>query len=290
MKRLALYHFETLLSIDRLGTFAAAAAHLNTTQPAISARVRELESQLGTALFQRRGRRMVLTAQGRRLVRDGEPLWSALETMLAGIGNAAADHGVVRIGSGEIVAASCLPGFLTAIKRDLPGVLLEVTVDLTARMLEQLLAGESDLVFLAGPVASPDIVTCSIGTVRPHWLAAPEVLARMNREAGWMPPLWSLPSHSPLHRAMAVSLDRAGRGRDEVNTCNNVRALIDIIVGGGGVALLPDTMTGAASDAGLLCEVPIGSVDPIVFQAAIRAGEGDRTVLKLFERTGTLSI
>ena len=35
---------------------------------------------------------MVLTAQGRRLVRDGDPLWSALETMLAGIGNAAAEE------------------------------------------------------------------------------------------------------------------------------------------------------------------------------------------------------
>ncbi|WP_375285550.1 LysR family transcriptional regulator [Sphingomonas sp.] len=290
MKRLALYHFETLLAIDRLGTFAAAAAHLNTTQPAISARVRELETQLGTALFQRRGRRMVLTAQGRRLVREGEPLWSALERMLVEIGDATSDHGVVRIGSGEIVAASCLPGFLTAIKRDLPGVLLEVTVDLTARMLEQLLAGESDLVFLAGPVASPGIVTRSIGAVRPHWLAAPEVLERMTREKGWMPPLWSLPGHSPLYRAMTASLERAGLDRQDVNTCNNVRALIEIIVGGGGLALLPDTMTGAARDGRLLCEVPIGPVDPIIFQAAVRAGESDRTVLKLFERTGTLTI
>ena len=58
INRIAFYHLETLLWIARLGTFAAAAARLNTTQPAISARVRELESHLGTALFRREGRTM----------------------------------------------------------------------------------------------------------------------------------------------------------------------------------------------------------------------------------------
>jgi len=61
MNRIALYHLETLLWIARLGTFAAAAERLNTTQPAISARVRELEAQIGYAIFQREGRRMMLT-------------------------------------------------------------------------------------------------------------------------------------------------------------------------------------------------------------------------------------
>ncbi|EJL24081.1 LysR family transcriptional regulator, partial [Novosphingobium sp. AP12] len=73
MKRIALFHLETLMWIDRLGTFAAAAQRLNTTQPAISARVREIEEQLGVALFQREGRRMVLSARGRRLVQASEP-------------------------------------------------------------------------------------------------------------------------------------------------------------------------------------------------------------------------
>src|SRR3546814_14165126 len=54
INRIAFYHLETLLWIARLGTFAAAAERLNTTQPAISARVRELENHLGTVLFRDR--------------------------------------------------------------------------------------------------------------------------------------------------------------------------------------------------------------------------------------------
>ena len=65
MRKLAIYHLETLLWIARLGTFRAAAERLGTTQPAISARVREVEQQLGIALFRREGRGVVLTARGR---------------------------------------------------------------------------------------------------------------------------------------------------------------------------------------------------------------------------------
>src|SRR3546814_1439625 len=67
INRIAFYHLETLLWIARLGTFAAAAERLNTTQPAISARVRELENHLGTVLFRREGRTMTLTPAGRDL-------------------------------------------------------------------------------------------------------------------------------------------------------------------------------------------------------------------------------
>src|SRR3546814_8387902 len=79
INRIAFYHLETLLWIARLGTFAAAAERLNTTQPAISARVRELENHLGTVLFRREGRTMTLTPAGRELVRESEPLWRSEE-------------------------------------------------------------------------------------------------------------------------------------------------------------------------------------------------------------------
>jgi DNA-binding transcriptional LysR family regulator len=126
MKRLALYHLETLTWIARLGTFRAAAERLNTTQPAISARVREVEEQLGIPLFQREGRRMVLTARGRLLIQACEPLWTGLEQALLEIGDYAGASGMVRVGSGEIAAASCLPAFIHGVERDMPGVTLEV--------------------------------------------------------------------------------------------------------------------------------------------------------------------
>jgi DNA-binding transcriptional LysR family regulator len=288
MKRIALYHLETLMWIDRLGTFAAAAQRLNTTQPAISARVREIEEQLGQSLFQRDGRRMVLTARGRRLVQACEPFRSGLERVLLEASDFAGATGTVRIGSGEIAAASCLPAFIQTIERERPGVTMEIDLDLTARLLQQLLSGLRDIVFLAGPVASPGIRTVPIGSVELVWAASPAVAA-----AGGFTktlPVWSLPEHSPIHQVTVASLDNHGLAARALHTCNNVRMLIEIISQGQGAAVLPETMVRAHLLDGSLVEILPRPRHKIDFEAAIRMREREPVILDLFERAGRLTI
>ena len=288
MKRIALYHLETLLWIARLGTFRAAAERLNTTQPAISARVREIEEQLGIAIFRREGRNMVLTARGRRLVQECGPLWAGFERALLTASGFEGASGVVRIGSGEIAAASCLPGFVHAVERDLPGVTLELELDLTARMFQQLLGGTIDLAFLAGPVASPGIRTSPIGSVGLVWVAS-GVTARAGGFAQALP-VWSIPDHSPLHRVTVGSLAEHGIAPRSLGTCNNVRTLIDIVSGGGGAAVLPEPMVRPMLESGELAEVLPRPDRTIQFEAAIRQTESDPLVLELFRRAGELRV
>lgn len=289
MKRIALYHVETLLWIARLGTFRAAAERLNTTQPAISARIRELEGQLGVELFRREGRRMVLTSRGRQLVRDCEPLWAQFETVLLRPGAFRGATGVVRIGAGEIAAASCLPGFVRQAGLELPGVTLEVELDLTARMVQRLLGGTSDMVFLAGPVAAPGIRTAPIGGVGLAWLASPETAAAFR--AGQPLRVWSLPLHSPIHQITLETLREHNAPSLGVNTCNNARTMIEIVASGGGAAaVLPLTMAGPAMAAGTLVEVLPRPRRVIEFEAAVRSGESDPVILELFERASRLVI
>lgn len=288
MSRIALYHLETLLWIARLGTFSAAAERLNTSQPAVSARVREIELQLGVRLFRRNGRRMEFTPQGRRLVSQCEPLWAAFERTLLEVSDFAGAAGVVKIGSGEIAASSCLPGFLQSVERDLPGVSVEVELDLTSRMLQQLLSGTSDMVFLAGPVASPGVRTCAIGAVDLVWAANRTTAAAMARRHPV--PVWSLPSHSPLHGAMLESLQAQAVPHRSINTCNNVRTLTDIVAGGRGAALLPETMIRGHLADGTLREVLPRPERRVQFEVAIRSRERDPLILELFRRAGMLSL
>jgi len=288
MKRIALFHLETLMWIDRLGTFAAAAQRLNTTQPAISARVREIEEQLGVPLFQREGRRMVLSARGRRLVQAAEPLYHGLEQVLLEASDFAGATAAVRIGSGEIAAASCLPAFIQAIERDRPGVAMEIELDLTAPLLQQLLAGTRDIVFLAGPVASPGMRTAPIGSVELVW-AAGAAVAGAGGFAGALP-VWSLPDHSPLHAVTHESLDAHGIVPRALHTCNNVRTLIEIVAQGQGAAVLPETMIRGHLAAGTLREVLPRPRQHVHFEAAIRTRERDPVILDLFARASRLTI
>ena len=288
MKRIALFHLETLMWIDRLGTFAAAAQRLNTTQPAISARVREIEDQLGVALFQREGRRMVLSARGRRLVQASEPLYHGLAQVLLEASDFAGATAAVRIGSGEIAAASCLPAFIQAIERDRPGVAMEIEIDLTAPLLAQLLAGTRDIVFLAGPVASPGMRTAPIGSVELVWAAGAHVA-----QAGGFAralPVWSLPDHSPLHAVTRETLDAHGIVPRALHTCNNVRTLIEIVASGQGAAVLPETMVRNALVDGTLHEILPRPAQAVHFEAAIRTRERDPVILDLFARASRLTI
>ncbi|MFK4871766.1 LysR family transcriptional regulator [Novosphingobium sp. ZW T3_23] len=291
MKRIALFHLETLMWIDRLGTFAGAAQRLNTTQPAISARVREIEEQLGVPLFQRDGRRMVLTARGRRLVQECEPLRQGLERVLLDASDFAGATGTVRIGSGEIAAATCLPDFIGAIERERPGVTLEIELDLTARLLQQVLSGTRDIVFLAGPVASPGLRTTPIGSVELVWAASPQVAGAGDfSQRDHLLPIWSLPDHSPLHAVTLAALQEHGITPRALNTCNNVRMLIEIVARGQGAAVLPETMVRTELARGLLAEVLPRPRHKVHFEAAIRTREQDPVILDLFERAARLSI
>src|SRR3546814_3780253 len=115
--------------------------------------MRELEQRLGTALFRREGRAMSLTAAGRKLVRDCDPLLRDMQYALLGSGGYGEASGVVRIGAGALAAASCLSAFVAELRADMPNVGLEIEMDLTAHLIPQPLTGRTELDFTAAPIA-----------------------------------------------------------------------------------------------------------------------------------------
>jgi len=292
INRIALYHLETLLWIDRLGTFSAAAERLNTTQPAVSARMRELEQRLGSALFRRDGRAMSLTPAGRKLVRDCAPLLRDMERALLGSGGFAEASGVVRIGAGEIAAASCLPPFVAALKEEMPGVGLEIEIDLTANLIQQLLTGRTDMAFAAGPVAHPALTSRPIGRVALVWLASPAVAAAFDAGGEAAPAsVWSLASHSPIHGRMRDAIDASRIAPRSLNLCNNARMMIDIALAGGGVGIFPEPMVRGEVARGALVELAgMPPPAPVEFHVAMRVADTEPVLVRIFEQAASLRI
>ncbi|MDZ3830427.1 MAG: LysR family transcriptional regulator [Sphingopyxis sp.] len=290
INRVSIYHLETLLWIDRLGTFSAAAERLNTTQPAVSARMRELEQRLGTVLFRREGRAMSLTPAARKLVRDCDPLLRGLQSALLGSGSFSESSGVVRIGAGEIAAASCLPPFVAALKADMPNVGLEIEIDLTANLIQQLLTGRTDLAFAAGPIAHPALKTRPIGAVALVWLASPATAAAFSDAGdGASLPIWSLASHSPIHGRMRDAIDAARIAPRALNLCNNARMMIDIARAGGGIGIFPEPMVRSELAIGALVELAgLPALAPVEFHVAIRVADTEPVLARIFDRAAEL--
>ena len=292
INRISIYHLETLLWIDRLGTFSAAAERLNTTQAAVSARMRELEQRLGSTLFRRDGRTMSLTPAGRKLVNDCTPLLRDMQLALLGSGGFNEASGVVRIGAGEIAAASCLPPFVAALKAEMPNVALEIEIDLTANLIQQLLTGRTDLAFAAGPIAHPALRTSPIGEVALLWLANPAVAALFERGTGEQQvPVWSLASPSPIHGRMREAIAASRIAQKSLNLCNNARMMIDIARAGGGVGIFPEPMVRAEVAAGTLVELAgLPALAPVEFRVAMRVSDTEPVLTRIFDQAAGLSL
>lgn len=290
INRISIYHLETLLWIERLGTFSAAAERLNTTQPAVSARMRELEQRVGATLFRRDGRGMALTPAGRKLVRDCAPLLRDMEQALLGSGGFGEASGVVRIGAGEIAAASCLPPFVAGLKADMPNVGLEIEIDLTANLIQQLLTGRTDLAFAAGPIAHPALKTSPIGEVKLVWLASPAVAAAF-AGGGAMLPVWSLASHSPIHGRMREAIAASRIAQKSLNLCNNARTMIDIARAGGGIGIFPRPMVRHEVESGALVEIAaMPALAPVEFNVAMRVADTEPVLTQIFDRAAQLDL
>jgi DNA-binding transcriptional LysR family regulator len=291
MNRIALYHLETLIWIARLGTFSAAAERLNTTQPSVSARIHELEDQLGVELFRKEGRRSVLTVQGRDIVRRCEDLWASFEQLLL---HSDTLSGVIRVGAGEIAAATVLPAFITGLQREFPSITFEIEIDLTVNLLQRLMSSRLDMIFLPGPVGGPGLRVASIGSIKLNWLASRARAATL--KPGATPadsnlPIWSLPHHSPLHQVMRDAVASGGKIRRQIHSCNNVQTLMKIIEHDGGIGIAPAGMAVSAVASGRLQPVfETAPLPSLAVSTAIRANENEAAVLRLFDHAARLTL
>lgn len=104
MTRLPLHTLPSFRTIARTGNLRAAADELHLTHSAVSQQLRQLESQLGFQLFDRRSQRIVLNAAGAALLRAIEP---ALDQIDDGVRSAAA----AATGAQQRMRVSVLPSF-----------------------------------------------------------------------------------------------------------------------------------------------------------------------------------
>lgn len=147
-----LRHLRYFVAIAESMSFRAAAERLHISQPPLSRQMKQLERELGTALFERHGRRIQLTEAGSRFLGDAmavlDGIAQARETALQ-IGSGS--RGRIRLGFVSTALYGILPNVVRALQRrhkDIELVLRELTLPAQLRALDR---GEID----AGIVIEP---------------------------------------------------------------------------------------------------------------------------------------
>ncbi len=152
----------------RLAQFAAvarhehltrAAAELGVPQSTLSRGIARLESDLGVALFARRGRALALTPAGRTFLASAERALAAVEQAAESV-RADADpfKGKVAFGFLHTLGWETVPELIRAFRADHPGVRFALVQNYGEAMLDRLRAGDLDLCLTSPVPDAPDLV------------------------------------------------------------------------------------------------------------------------------------
>jgi LysR family transcriptional regulator for metE and metH len=141
------------------GSLTRAGARLHLTQSALSHRLRAVESRLGTALFLRLGRKMVLTPAGERLLATARRVLDELERAQSELRGLARDGGgVLRLCTQCYTGYHWLSPLLRAFHARHPRVDVQIAVEATYRPVDALLEGEIDLAVLTASASDPRLL------------------------------------------------------------------------------------------------------------------------------------
>lgn len=269
-----LRHF---MAVVTEGSFTAAARAELIVQSALSSSVRNLERELGADLFDRTGRRVVLTEAGRALLPQARALLAGARSAREAVAAVAGlDTGRVAIGTIQTLTCVDLPGELSAFHQGFPGVQVSVRDAPVDDLTEALRAGELDLAYLA-----PDARELPEGlavhatwheelvliTAPGHRLAGAEH-ARVTDLAG--EPFVDFRAGTGLETAVRRLAAHWGLRRRITCDVTQAGLLVDLVRAGIGVAFVPRPL---GERAGLPC-VTVPQPEP--GRTVVLAGRGSR--------------
>lgn len=240
--QITLKQLETLYWIVELGTFERAAAHLSTTQSAISKRMLELERGSRIEVFDRSMRGAKLTPRGEELFEVAKQILH-LHDQIIGVRHGESNQPrSLRIGVTELTTITWLPQLISAIKERFSHVKISPKVDMARTLFGDLEQSQLDLIIIPETFTLPEYSSVPIAEVQNCWMARTGLvdLARpiRHRDLAELPVL--VQGHSS---GSGMYLNKWLKDRGvvfrETLVCDSMTALLGLTVAGLGVAYLP---------------------------------------------------
>lgn len=170
MNNLDWNQLKAFLETAETGSLSAAARKLGLTQPTLSRQVAAIEQRMGVTLFERVGKRMVLTPTGMDLLEHARAMGAAAEALgLAATGRSQAVGGVVSVSASDVVAAVLLPPLVKQLREREPGIAVEV---IPSNALSDLLRREADIAVRHVKPDQPELIARFIREATAHFYAS----------------------------------------------------------------------------------------------------------------------
>lgn len=157
------------------GSVSAAARSLGMQQPTLSRQIAALEDELGISLFERIGKRLVLTSGGLELLEHARAMMQAAgDFSLSATGQSVEMEGNVCISASELVAAFILPPILAQFHIRHPQVKIELVASNAPSDLRR---READIAIRTFRPTQPDLIAVKVCDLPSRFYASPTYLA-----------------------------------------------------------------------------------------------------------------
>jgi len=261
-----LAQLEAFVEIARRGSVSRAAETLFVTQPALTARIKSLERELGTELFVRTGRGVRLTEPGRSFLPYAQRALGAVaegRQLLAEVSRGGA--GQLALGAAPAVGTYVLPAILQRFHTAYPNVQLSVRTGHSEEVLDLVLREEVEVGLVRAlrhadiqsvPLYEDELVL--VTTPEHHFAARSGIVVEELGEEQ----LILFDRTSSYHDLTSSFFREAGVAPRGVMEVDNIDATKKMVRQGLGVALLPYTAVAEELAAGALAAVPIADATP----------------------------
>ncbi|AJY45452.1 LysR family transcriptional regulator [Martelella endophytica] len=256
----------TFVSLARNRHFGRTARELNTTQPAISSRLAILEREYGCRLIERGDRDFRLTPAGEEALRVFQDVLEQLRMLKSELKEGGSDAAyVVRIGAIDSVVATWMPDFIEALSHVMPNLRVELTIEGTRDLVAGLAHGEFDLIFGIEPAIGDNFRSFIICYYEMVWAAAPAVINEQQvygvDELSQMP-IITFPKGTPPYAYVAPYFQDERVLASKLTSSNSLFAMINLLIGGFGVAAIPSVAIARELQNRLLCRVSVAKPFP----------------------------
>lgn len=254
-------HLKIFLSVcENHCNTTRAAEKLHMTQPAVSLAIRELEQYYGVILFDRIGRRLKLTEAGQRFLEYSSPILSLFDDMERGMKNWDS-FGILRVGASITIGSQFLPGYVKAFCERFPGTELRATVAPLSALEEKLLKNELDFALVEGISRIPafvseeymedrlEVICPAGGRFQPGQRLSVDEFRQQKfllRERG-----------SGTRETFERVLEEAGFSVTPIWEATSTTALVNAVISGLGIAVLPFRMVAWPLKRGLVVSVSV---------------------------------
>lgn len=256
--------YRVFYTVAKFGSSTRAAEELFISQPAVSQAVKQLETQLGTSLFNRTHMGMELSSQGGKLifkkVEEALKLLEEAENTLLEMQTTAT--GTIKIGATDAIFSNILADKIVEYNRKYPAVKIDLICGTTPETLDQLKENKCDVAFVNLPIEDKDVNFMGMVAHLSDIFVAGEKYANLKGEKIPLSslheyPLLMIESNTIARRSLAAYTQTLGIQLSPDIEVENWDLMLKFAKSGMGIGCVPREYAKAMLDSGELFEVDV---------------------------------